>query len=56
MNSRVAPQNPREARWVGSAFQLALSLDGFAAGSDQSEENNPLGVGGMELLDYREPG
>ena len=55
MNSRVAPQNPREARWVGSAFQLALSLDGFASGSDQSEEN-PLGVGGMELLDYREPG
>jgi dihydrofolate reductase len=29
-------------------FQLAVSLDGFVAGPDQSEEN-PLGVGGMEL-------
>jgi dihydrofolate reductase len=29
-------------------FQLAMSLDGFVAGPDQSEEN-PLGVGGMEL-------
>ena len=29
-------------------FQLAVSLDGFVAGPDQSEEH-PLGVGGMEL-------
>ena len=29
-------------------FQLAMSLDGFVAGPDQSEEN-PLGVGGLEL-------
>jgi hypothetical protein len=29
-------------------FQLAVSLDGFVAGPDQSEEN-PLGVGGIEL-------
>jgi hypothetical protein len=29
-------------------FQLAVSLDGYVAGPDQSEEN-PLGVGGMEL-------
>jgi hypothetical protein len=29
-------------------FHLAVSLDGFVAGPDQREEN-PLGVGGMEL-------
>jgi dihydrofolate reductase len=29
-------------------FHLAVSLDGYAAGPDQSEEN-PLGVGGMDL-------
>jgi dihydrofolate reductase len=29
-------------------FQLSVSLDGYAAGPDQSEEH-PLGVGGMEL-------
>ncbi len=29
-------------------FQLAVSVDGYVAGPDQSEEN-PLGVGGMEL-------
>jgi hypothetical protein len=29
-------------------FQLAVSLDGYAAGPDQSEEN-PLGVGGLDL-------
>jgi dihydrofolate reductase len=29
-------------------FQLAMSLDGFVAGPDQSEEN-PLGAGGLEL-------
>ncbi len=29
-------------------FQLSVSLDGFVAGPDQSEEN-PLGVGGMDL-------
>jgi len=29
-------------------FQLAVSLDGFVAGPDQSEEN-PLGVGSLEL-------
>jgi dihydrofolate reductase len=29
-------------------FQLAVSLDGYVAGPNQSEEN-PLGVGGMDL-------
>jgi dihydrofolate reductase len=29
-------------------FQLAMSLDGYVAGPDQSEEN-PLGVGGLDL-------
>jgi hypothetical protein len=29
-------------------FQLAMSLDGYVAGPDQSEEH-PLGVGGMRL-------
>jgi len=29
-------------------FQIAVSLDGYVAGPDQSEEN-PLGVGGMDL-------
>ncbi|MFL5798445.1 MAG: dihydrofolate reductase family protein [Actinomycetota bacterium] len=29
-------------------FQVAVSLDGYVAGPDQSEEN-PLGVGGMDL-------
>ena len=29
-------------------FQLAISLDGYAAGPDQSEKD-PLGVGGMQL-------
>jgi dihydrofolate reductase len=29
-------------------FQLAVSLDGYVAGPDQSEEH-PLGVGGMDL-------
>jgi dihydrofolate reductase len=32
-------------------FQLAVSLDGFAAGPEQSEEN-PLGIGGMDLHEW----
>jgi dihydrofolate reductase len=32
-------------------FQLAVSLDGYVAGPNQSEEN-PLGVGGMELHEW----
>ena len=32
-------------------FQLAVSLDGFAAGPEQSKEN-PLGVGGMDLHEW----
>ena len=28
---------------------ITMSLDGYAAGPDQSEEN-PLGVGGMEFI------
>jgi dihydrofolate reductase len=32
-------------------FQLAVSVDGFAAGPDQSEET-PLGVGGEELHEW----
>ena len=31
-------------------FQIAVSLDGYAAGPDQSEDN-PLGVGGMDCTD-----
>ncbi len=33
---------------MGVRFQVAVSLDGYVAGPDQSEEN-PLGIGGMEL-------
>ena len=29
-------------------FNITMSLDGFVAGPEQSEEN-PLGIGGMEL-------
>jgi dihydrofolate reductase len=32
-------------------FHIAISLDGFVAGPDQSEEN-PLGVGGMRLHEW----
>jgi dihydrofolate reductase len=32
-------------------FQMAVSLDGYVAGPDQSEDN-PLGVGGMRLHDW----
>ena len=32
-------------------FQLAVSLDGFVAGPEQSKEN-PLGVGGMDLHEW----
>jgi dihydrofolate reductase len=32
-------------------FRIAISLDGFVAGPDQSEEN-PLGIGGMELHEW----
>jgi dihydrofolate reductase len=32
-------------------FQIAISLDGYIAGPDQSEEN-PLGVGGMQLHEW----
>jgi dihydrofolate reductase len=32
-------------------FQLSISLDGYIAGPDQSEEN-PLGVGGMALHEW----
>jgi dihydrofolate reductase len=32
-------------------FQLAVSLDGYVAGPDQDEEN-PLGVGGMDLHEW----
>jgi dihydrofolate reductase len=34
---------------------LAVSLDGFVAGPDQSEEN-PLGVGGLQLHEWHLPG
>ena len=32
-------------------FQLAVSLDGFVAGPEQSEEN-PLGIGGVDLHEW----
>src|ERR687887_384053 len=35
-------------------FHLAMSLDGYVAGPDQSEEN-PLGVGGMQLHQWLVP-
>jgi dihydrofolate reductase len=41
-----------QARFDGKLrFQLAVSLDGYAAGPDQSEEN-PLGVGGTALHEW----
>jgi hypothetical protein len=33
-------------------FQVAVSLDGYVAGPDQSEEN-PLGVGDLKLQQVR---
>src|SRR5215211_7482554 len=35
-------------------FNISISLDGFVAGPDQSEEN-PLGVGGEQLHDWVVP-
>jgi dihydrofolate reductase len=35
-------------------FNIAMSLDGFVAGPDQSVEN-PLGIGGMELHEWLFP-
>jgi dihydrofolate reductase len=35
-------------------FQISMSLDGFTAGPDQSEEN-PLGVGGEQLHEWMLP-
>ncbi len=32
-------------------FQITMSMDGFIAGPDQSEEN-PLGIGGMQLHEW----
>ncbi|HXV04321.1 MAG TPA: dihydrofolate reductase family protein [Solirubrobacterales bacterium] len=35
-------------------FNIAISLDGYVAGPDQSEEN-PIGVGGMQLHEWLFP-
>jgi dihydrofolate reductase len=35
-------------------FEITMSLDGFVAGKNQSEEN-PLGVGGMQLHEWAFP-
>jgi hypothetical protein len=35
-------------------LSTTMSLDGYVAGPDQSEEN-PLGVGGMELHEWAFP-
>ncbi len=35
-------------------FSIAISLDGYVAGRDQSEEN-PLGIGGDELHKWATP-
>lgn len=35
-------------------FEITMSLDGFVAGTNQSEEN-PLGVGGMQLHEWAFP-
>jgi len=32
-------------------FNISMSLDGFVAGPDQSEEN-PLGIGGEQLHEW----
>jgi hypothetical protein len=51
--TRYPQWSPRAAEaeegWMSTfRFQIAVSLDGYAAGPDQSEDN-PLGVGGMDL-------
>jgi hypothetical protein len=35
-------------------LQITMSLDGYVAGPDQNEEN-PLGVGGLELHEWAFP-
>jgi hypothetical protein len=35
-------------------FRIAMSLDGYAAGPQQSEEN-PLGIGGPQLHEWALP-
>jgi dihydrofolate reductase len=44
-------RNDQEKRLTKVRFQIAISLDGFAAGPNQSEEN-PLGEGGMQLHEW----
>ena len=36
-------------------FNIAMSLDGYVAGRDQSEQN-PIGTGGMQLRAIEAPG
>jgi dihydrofolate reductase len=50
------PGGPKSSGTKGSAmsvfrFQMAVSLDGFVAGPNQSEQD-PLGVGGMQLHEW----
>ncbi|MDQ3207162.1 MAG: hypothetical protein M3Q37_00985 [Gemmatimonadota bacterium] len=40
--------------WPGSVFKIAMSLDGFTAGPEQSRKN-PLGIGGNRLHDWAIP-
>src|SRR4029077_10584084 len=42
---------PRGGRMARLRANIAISLDGYAAGPDQSEEN-PLGKGGMQLHEW----
>jgi dihydrofolate reductase len=42
---------PTEAKMTKLRFQISMSLDGFIAGPNPSEEN-PLGEGGMQLHEW----
>src|SRR4051794_2148660 len=44
-------QKPRGSAVSKVRFQIAISLDGYTAGPNQSEEN-PLGEGGMQLHEW----
>jgi dihydrofolate reductase len=50
-SDRPKPLEDEEGSMGTFRFQLAVSLDGYVAGPDQSEEN-PLGVGGMALHEW----
>src|ERR1700730_11291654 len=49
---RIATQNG--AQMSKLRLSITMSLDGYVAGPDQSQEN-PLGIGGMELHEWAFP-